>query len=126
MMPDRVSIYPPDLSSSLPCRLIINCNCAGGCCVWHRNKPQGLLEPQPPPWSVFPRFPRARSTSDASSSPITPHQGDPLEGNPLYQGNLYTKRTSVPGRATCQSSKPKDPPTCSGGAPTTKLTNNSK
>src|SRR5712671_4167985 len=57
----------------------------------------------------FPRFPRARSTFDASSSPITPHQGDLLyQGNPLHQGDLHTKGTPTPGRARSRLFTPKN------------------
>src|SRR5712675_1488519 len=45
----------------------------------------------------FPRFPGARSTFDASSSPITPHQGD-----------LHTKGTPIPGGAIGQLFTPKN------------------
>ena len=50
----------------------------------------GLLEPQPPPWSVFPTVFRGKDTSDASSSPHYPTPRAPL------QGNSHTKGTSTP------------------------------
>src|SRR5712671_2469 len=62
----------------------------------------GLLELQPPPWSVFPRFPRARSTSDALSSTHYPTPRGPprrestISREPLHQEDLCTREGHMP------------------------------